>query len=70
MDQQEVDAVHSEPLQTVLERAHHAVIAVVEQRLEIETADPFPRSNGPLFSGRRRTRPTLVEMTNVSRGLR
>ena len=41
VDQQEVDPVDSEALQAVLERPHHAVVAVVEHGLELETADPW-----------------------------
>ena len=41
VDQQEVDPVDSEALQAVLERPHHAVVAVVEHGLELETADPL-----------------------------
>ena len=40
MDQQQVDARQAEALQAVLERAHHAVIAVVEPHLERQPAGP------------------------------
>ena len=41
VDQQDVDPVDAEPLQAVLERAHHAVVAVVEHGLELEAAEPL-----------------------------
>ena len=41
MDQENVDAIDSEPLQAVLERSHHAVVAVVEHGLKLETAEPL-----------------------------
>ena len=42
MDHQQVDARQAEALQAVLERAHHAVIAVVEPYLERQPAAPYP----------------------------
>ena len=41
VDQQDVDPIDPEPLQAVLERAHHAVVAVVEHGLEFEAAEPL-----------------------------
>src|ERR1700733_10436214 len=41
VDQQEIDAVDAKALQAVLERAHDAVVAVVEHRLELRPADPL-----------------------------
>src|SRR5271166_450921 len=52
VDQQEVDAVDPEALQAVLERAHHAVIAVVEHGLELQPTEPL------VFDGPRLQRPT------------
>jgi hypothetical protein len=46
MDEEEIDAAHSKPLQAVLDRAHRRVIAVVEENVEGERAHPH--------SGRRR----------------
>ena len=47
VDQQHVDAVDAEALQAVLERAHHAVVAVVQDRLEFEAAAPFAARERP-----------------------
>ena len=41
VDQQNVDPVDAEALQAVLERAHHAVVAVVEDGLKFEAAEPL-----------------------------
>jgi hypothetical protein len=47
MDQEHVDPVDAQPLQAVLERAHHAVIAVVEHRIELQAAEPFSLRERP-----------------------
>ena len=41
MNQQDVDPIDSESLQAVLEGAHHAVVAVVEDSLKLEAAAPL-----------------------------
>ena len=41
MDEQDVDRIDPEPLEAILERAHHAVVAVVEHGLEFEAAEPL-----------------------------
>ena len=63
VDQQDVDAVDAEPLQAVLERAHHAVVAVVEHGVELEPAEPFAALERAGLQGRRIRRPILLEMT-------
>ena len=46
MDQQQVDARQAQPLQAVLERAHHAIIAVVEPHTERQPAGPHAAIEG------------------------
>ena len=41
VNQEDVDPIDSEPLEAVLERAHHAVVAVVEDGLKLEAAEPL-----------------------------
>ena len=41
VNEQDVDPVDPEPLEAVLERAHDAVVAVVEHGLELEPAQPL-----------------------------
>ena len=70
VDEQEVDAVDAEALQAVLERAHHAIVAVVEDGLEFEPADPLAAIERAGFErAGAGARPILVEMTYSLRGL-
>jgi hypothetical protein len=41
MNQEDVDPVDSQPLEAVLKRAHHAIVAVVEYGLKLEAAEPL-----------------------------
>ena len=41
VNQEDVDPIDSEPLEAVLEGAHHAVVAVVEDSLKLEAAEPL-----------------------------
>ena len=47
VDQHDVDSVRPEPLQAVLERAHRAVVAVVERDLERSASVMNPRRDAP-----------------------
>ena len=74
VDEQDVDPVGAEPKQRLLERAHHAVIGIVEAPgLMWQAADEAARGR----CRRRRpdsvaagiiTRPILVDITMLSRG--
>ena len=42
VDQQQIDARHTQPLQTVLEAPHHAVVTIIESVLELQAPTPEP----------------------------
>ena len=41
VNQEDVDPIDSETLEAVLERAHHAIVAIIEHGLEFEPAQPL-----------------------------